>query len=357
MKAGAIELRHCEDMWFRNLQVFKCGAYDATEANKVYGMAIFESEDLDPLASGSNSVSIIGGDFERNHDSGLYLDGCVISQITGTKFHGRTYPQDDATPNEVVTLTIKGSAAVVVNGCQFSNSRYASIKVAYGDTYSRITRDIRIIGCTFRKPINYVNAGDCTHIWIKGAQRTSIIGCAFDYVDAADYKADIWLEDYDGTYKTNYTTVIGQLRHPTLPIKNDATGTNNNFLYTLLGDWYGAGESWEIAIPLTKDFNIKNAAAATIFGVNGENGLNVLTTNGPAGTVTLGANVATTTVNNSCVTANSLIFLFPTTANAAADVGAAASIYISAKVAGTSFTIAHTNDADADKTFNYLILN
>ena len=77
----------------------------------------------------------------------------------------------------------------------------------------------------------------------------------------------------------------------------------------------------------------------------------------PTGTVTLTANSATTTVNNTIVTANSLIFLFPATANAAADLGSATSVYISAKTAATSFVITHPNNANADKTFNYLIIN
>jgi hypothetical protein len=76
-----------------------------------------------------------------------------------------------------------------------------------------------------------------------------------------------------------------------------------------------------------------------------------------AGTVTLTANAATTTVNNTTVTTDSLVFLFPTSANAAADVGSAGSVYISAKVAATSFTITHPNNANTDKTFNYLIIN
>jgi hypothetical protein len=83
----------------------------------------------------------------------------------------------------------------------------------------------------------------------------------------------------------------------------------------------------------------------------------LLTTNGPAGVATLAAGAATTTINNNNVTASSLIYLFPTSANAAADVGSAGGVYISALVASTSFTITHPNNANADKTFNYLIVN
>lgn len=73
------------------------------------------------------------------------------------------------------------------------------------------------------------------------------------------------------------------------------------------------------------------------------------------GTCTLAAGAATTTVNDANVLAGSMIFLMPTSANAAADV--TAGVYISAKVAGTSFTITHPNNANADKTFNYIIAN
>ncbi len=79
--------------------------------------------------------------------------------------------------------------------------------------------------------------------------------------------------------------------------------------------------------------------------------------NGPVGTITLTANAASTTVNNHSVTANSQITLFPTTATAAADVGSATGVYISAKTAATSFVVTHPNNASADKTFNYLVIN
>ena len=73
------------------------------------------------------------------------------------------------------------------------------------------------------------------------------------------------------------------------------------------------------------------------------------------GTTTLNAGAATTTVSDTGVTAASRIGLFPITANAAADLGSATSVWVSAKVAGTSFTITHPNNANADKTFEYVI--
>jgi hypothetical protein len=76
----------------------------------------------------------------------------------------------------------------------------------------------------------------------------------------------------------------------------------------------------------------------------------------PYYTVTLTANSATTVVTGvPYIKADSLIFLMPVTATAAAD--SATGVYISAIVAGTSFTITHPNNANANKTFNYMCVN
>lgn len=72
-----------------------------------------------------------------------------------------------------------------------------------------------------------------------------------------------------------------------------------------------------------------------------------------AGSVTLTANQATTAVTDQRVGANSKIMYFPTTANAAAELGGGG-MYTSAKDTG-SFTITHTNNAQSDRTFDYLI--
>lgn len=71
-----------------------------------------------------------------------------------------------------------------------------------------------------------------------------------------------------------------------------------------------------------------------------------------AGSVTVTNSATTTAVSHAAVTANSYIFLFPTTSAAA---GEAATTYISAKAAG-SFTITHAN-AITTRTFDYLIIN
>lgn len=70
------------------------------------------------------------------------------------------------------------------------------------------------------------------------------------------------------------------------------------------------------------------------------------------GTVTLTANAGSTVVTAPNCGPDSAVFLFPTTANAAAIVAAT---YVSAVAAGT-FTVTHTNNANTDKTFNWVAL-
>jgi len=76
----------------------------------------------------------------------------------------------------------------------------------------------------------------------------------------------------------------------------------------------------------------------------------------PVGSFTLAA-AATTVVNNSNVIALCKIILVPTNAAAATLMGSAKALYISARTAGTSFTVATANAAAAagTETFDYLI--
>lgn len=74
------------------------------------------------------------------------------------------------------------------------------------------------------------------------------------------------------------------------------------------------------------------------------------------GTITLAANAVTTTVTDAKITTTSRIVLTATSANAAADVGSATGVYISAKNASTSFVVTHPNNANADKTFDYHVI-
>jgi hypothetical protein len=69
------------------------------------------------------------------------------------------------------------------------------------------------------------------------------------------------------------------------------------------------------------------------------------------GSFTLTANTATTVVSEARVNAFSTICLTPTTANAAAELGAGG-MYVSAKATG-SFTLTHANNAQSDRTFDY----
>jgi hypothetical protein len=68
---------------------------------------------------------------------------------------------------------------------------------------------------------------------------------------------------------------------------------------------------------------------------------------------------ANTTVNNASVTAASVILLMPTNAAAGTLMSGATSLYTSARVAGTSFTLTTANAAAAagTETFFYVILN
>lgn len=122
------------------------------------------------------------------------------------------------------------------------------------------------------------------------------------------------------------------------------TGTNN--LITKIGTYVTGGDA--NLYPYIFSFN-----GAAVYKTKYD-GATVSTA---SSTCTLTANAATTTVSDTRVTASSQIYLFPTSATAAADVGSATSVYISAKVAATSFTITHPNNANADKTFNYVIYN
>lgn len=74
------------------------------------------------------------------------------------------------------------------------------------------------------------------------------------------------------------------------------------------------------------------------------------------GTLVLGAAVSTT-VNNVNVTATSHLDLSPTNAAAATLMGSAKALYVSAKVAGTSFTVSTANGTAAagTETFDYIL--
>lgn len=70
------------------------------------------------------------------------------------------------------------------------------------------------------------------------------------------------------------------------------------------------------------------------------------------GTFTLTANAASTVVSDNRFAADMVPVWTPTTANAAAEVGAGG-MYVSARTNG-SFTITHANNAQTDRTFLYI---
>src|SRR5207253_1321376 len=72
------------------------------------------------------------------------------------------------------------------------------------------------------------------------------------------------------------------------------------------------------------------------------------------GAVTLTANAASTTVTDPRATGSSVILLVARSANAAAEIGNGA-LYVSAGAKG-SFTIAHANNAQTDRAFDYIVI-
>lgn len=76
--------------------------------------------------------------------------------------------------------------------------------------------------------------------------------------------------------------------------------------------------------------------------------------NNNIGTVTLTASSATTTLTDASITAQSQLYFTPTTANAAAEVGAGG-FYVSAKADGSA-TLTHANNAQNDRTFDYMVV-
>ena len=111
------------------------------------------------------------------------------------------------------------------------------------------------------------------------------------------------------------------------------------------------GMGYDDAITLLKAIATNLSAQTTAF-------TGFLGVVGTGGNITL-ANAATTVVAQALVTANSLIFLYPTNAAAATLVAGSSSPYISAKSAGVSFTVATADAGNAagTETFSYLLVN
>jgi len=72
------------------------------------------------------------------------------------------------------------------------------------------------------------------------------------------------------------------------------------------------------------------------------------------GSFTCTASAATTAVTDFRVGKESVILLMPTTANAASELGAG-TIFVSTR-AKQSFTVTHANNAQTDRTFDYVVI-
>ena len=74
------------------------------------------------------------------------------------------------------------------------------------------------------------------------------------------------------------------------------------------------------------------------------------------GEVTLTANAASTAVTDDRCTTGSVILFDPMTANAATELAAGGMYVLEANRRSGTFTITHANDANADKTFRYVVI-
>lgn len=163
--------------------------------------------------------------------------------------------------------------------------------------------------------------------------------------------------------------VTNNVSYP-ITLKNDYYGADPNFTVGVrfkMGYrtddkyvWFGSQSEEADANSIGFSFRtMSNTTLRETFHITGKGGITDLaTTNGPVGTFTAD-NAATTVVSNTSITANSIILIFPTNATAATLQSGASSLYVSAKSAGTSFTVATADSGDAagTETFNYLILN
>jgi hypothetical protein len=145
---------------------------------------------------------------------------------------------------------------------------------------------------------------------------------------------------------------------------NSITISDNTFVNTVVGGYgmyYGIYPQAGDIVGFNKFIGMRNASvplnATNAYKIQCSQMMDGAFYNPKHSTVTLNANATTTTVNNQWVTATSQIRLTPMTDTAAADVGSATSVWISARTAGTSFVITHPNTAGTDKTFAYEIVD
>lgn len=117
----------------------------------------------------------------------------------------------------------------------------------------------------------------------------------------------------------------------------------------------------------TLDFNAPSGASLTDLATNGKNlNLNISALISAiqsifprvSGTFTLAA-AATTTVTQTAITATSIIVFTPTSASAGTLQGSVKCLYLSARTAGASFTVATASGGNAagTETFQYFVVN
>lgn len=220
--------------------------------------------------------------------------------------------------------------------------------------------------------VNISSSRDCVLVDVHlGAGTTaianSILGENITTARVAYYHAADTGEGYQVFHSAGSSSTHGNVMASSAPrwmVKSTATaGAAMRGLYSFRD---GNNNGWDVRYgadgsgrPLQFMPVTSGTPGSTMLQVDNLGRLSALqTSNGPVGTLTLGA-AATTAVSNSGVTANSIILLFPTNAAAATLVSGASSPYISAKSAGVSFTVATANAAAAagTETFNYLVLN
>lgn len=74
------------------------------------------------------------------------------------------------------------------------------------------------------------------------------------------------------------------------------------------------------------------------------------------GTVTLTASVASTTLTDARIAADSAVILIPTTANASAELGNGTLYLAEGSRVNGSIVITHANNAQTDRTYRYAII-
>ncbi len=217
---------------------------------------------------------------------------------------------------------------IVIQGNTITDSPTYGIQAVL--THSSITDNI-----IKNSTLAGIRLGDTTY--------TNVIG---NNIFDAGVAAGVSGIDINGPTASHYNNIIGNVLRANsgygITENNGVLGSQTDKNYYELNVLEGNSSGNRIA-----DIAANSRKVLNVEGVNSV---------GFSASVTLTANQATTVVSNSDVRSGSRIILFPTTANAASEIGNG-TIYISAKTTGTSFTITHANNGQADRTFDYIIMN